>query len=54
MGLYGDQHPATRRATDAALERLQELQGTTPRLQFTFMVGEVLFGSEVLPELRRL
>jgi putative nucleotidyltransferase with HDIG domain len=51
IGLYGDEHPASRRATDAALERLQELQSRTPRLQFTFMVGEVLFGSEVLPKL---
>jgi putative nucleotidyltransferase with HDIG domain len=51
IGLYGEEHPATRRATDAALERLQELQSTSPRLQFTFMAGEVLFGSEVVPKL---
>ena len=51
MGLYGEEHPVTRRATDAALERLRDLQSSSPRLQFTFMSGEVLFGSEVVPKL---
>jgi putative nucleotidyltransferase with HDIG domain len=51
IGLYGDQHPATARAVDTALERLQELQDTDRELQFTFLSGEVLFGSETVPTL---
>jgi putative nucleotidyltransferase with HDIG domain len=51
MSLYGDEHPTTARAHDAALERLRELQESDPKLQFTFMSGEVLCGSEVVHEL---
>jgi putative nucleotidyltransferase with HDIG domain len=51
MGLYGDDHPATARAVDNALERLSELQGPSPKLHFTFLAGEVLIGSEMVPEL---
>jgi putative nucleotidyltransferase with HDIG domain len=51
MGLYGDEHPATARAVDTALERLGELQDPYPSVQFTFLSGEVLFGSEAVPEL---
>jgi putative nucleotidyltransferase with HDIG domain len=51
MGLYGDEHPATARAVDTALERLRELQTSNPRPQFTFLTGEVLFGSEPIQEL---
>jgi putative nucleotidyltransferase with HDIG domain len=51
MGLYGDEHPATARAVDTALERLRDIQGSQPKLQFTFLAGEVLFGSEAVPEL---
>src|SRR5512133_806308 len=51
IGLYGDQHPATARAVDTALERLQELQVSDSQLQFTFLSGEVLFGSETVPTL---
>jgi putative nucleotidyltransferase with HDIG domain len=51
LGLYGDEHPATRRAIDSALERLHELQGSDPKLQFTFLTGEVLFGTETVPSL---
>jgi putative nucleotidyltransferase with HDIG domain len=50
-GLYGDEHPATARAVESSVERLQELQASHPKLQFTFLSGEVLFGSETLPEL---
>jgi putative nucleotidyltransferase with HDIG domain len=50
-GLYGEDHPATARAVDGALERLQELQGSDTQLQFTFLNGEVLFGSETVPTL---
>jgi putative nucleotidyltransferase with HDIG domain len=50
-GLYGEDHPATVRAMDAAVERLNELQSSSPQLAFTFLSGEVLFGSETVPEL---
>jgi putative nucleotidyltransferase with HDIG domain len=52
-GLYGDDHPATARVVESAVERLQELQSTAPRLEFTFLPGEVLFGCEAIPELER-
>jgi putative nucleotidyltransferase with HDIG domain len=51
LGLYGDEHPATRRAIDSALERLHELQSSDPKLQFTFLTGEVLFGTDTVPSL---
>ncbi len=51
LGLYGEDHPATDRAIHAALERLQELQSSSARLQFTFLSGEVLCGSEAVAEL---
>jgi len=51
MGLYGDDHPATARALDNALERLRELQEPSPKLHFTFLAGEVLIGSEMVHEL---
>lgn len=51
MALYGDDHPATRRAEASALERLLELQASDPRVGITFLAGEVLVGDEVQPEL---
>ena len=51
MSLYGDDHPATTRGLESALERLRELQESDPKLQFTFLSGEVVFGSEVVHEL---
>ena len=51
MSLYGDDHPATERSVEGALERLRELQEPDPKLQFTFLSGEVLFGSEVVHDL---
>jgi putative nucleotidyltransferase with HDIG domain len=51
MSLYGDDHPATTRGVEGALDRLRELQEPNPKLQFTFLSGEVLFGSEVVHEL---
>ncbi len=51
MSLYGDEHPATTRVVDSALERLRKLQEPEPKLQFTFLAGEVLLGSEVIHEL---
>jgi putative nucleotidyltransferase with HDIG domain len=51
MGLYGDDHPATARALDSAVERLRELQEPNAKLHFTFLAGEVLVGSEMVHEL---
>lgn len=51
MGLYGDDHPATRRAVDAAHAALDDLQAASPAIQFTFLSGEVVAGDDVLPEL---
>jgi putative nucleotidyltransferase with HDIG domain len=46
MSLYGDEHPATAKVLDVALERLSELQSSRTQLQFTFLSGEVLFCDE--------
>ena len=51
LGLYGGGHPATVRTTEAAYERLLELQTWEPEVQFTFLSGEVLYGGEVQPAL---
>jgi putative nucleotidyltransferase with HDIG domain len=51
LGLYGDGHPATVRAADAAHRQLADLQAALPLVEFTFLPGEVLFGRELLPEL---
>jgi putative nucleotidyltransferase with HDIG domain len=51
MSLYGDDHPAKARAVGTALERLRELQVPDPNVQFTFLSGEVVFGSEVVHSL---
>ena len=53
LGLYGETHPATRRAADAAYRELADLQVGRPGLIFTFMQEEVLFGRDLLPELER-
>jgi putative nucleotidyltransferase with HDIG domain len=53
LGLYGEAHPATRRAADASYRELADLQAGCPGLIFTFMQEEVLFGRELLPELER-
>jgi putative nucleotidyltransferase with HDIG domain len=53
LGLYGEVHPATRRAADASYRELADLQAGRPGLIFTFMQEEVLFGRELLPELER-
>jgi len=51
MSLYGDEHPATARSRETALERLSELQSSNPQVQFTFLAGEVLFGNETVHSL---
>ena len=52
VALYGDEHPATARAQEKAHQRLLELQSSAPRLEFTFLGKEVLFGEEVITGLQ--
>ncbi|HEX3233350.1 MAG TPA: HD domain-containing phosphohydrolase [Gemmatimonadales bacterium] len=53
LGLYGEGHPAVRRAADAAYRQLSDVQQGRPSLVFTFLPEEVLFGRDLLPELER-
>jgi HD-GYP domain-containing protein (c-di-GMP phosphodiesterase class II) len=53
LGLYGERHPASARASEEAYTRLVELRRGAPRLDFTFFPDEVLFGRDLLPELGR-
>ena len=51
--LYGEEHPAYRRAIESAFRQLQDLQraeGT--KLEFSLLDGEVVFGLRVVHELR--
>jgi putative nucleotidyltransferase with HDIG domain len=51
--LYGEGHPAYARAADAAYRQLQDLQADSgPRLRFSFLDGEVVFGERLLHELQ--
>ncbi len=51
--LYGQDHPAYRRAADAAYRQLQDLQQAEGvRLEFSFLDGEVVFRQRVIHELR--
>jgi HD-GYP domain-containing protein (c-di-GMP phosphodiesterase class II) len=51
LGLYGDEHPATARACEAAYRQLTDLQSASGRIEFTFLPGEVLFGRDPLRDL---
>jgi len=48
LGLYGDEHPATRRACETAYRHLTDLQAVGGTLEFTFLPGEVLFGRDLV------
>ena len=48
LGHYGDGHPATARAAEVAYLRLQDLQASNSRIEFTFLTGEVLYGRDLL------
>ncbi len=51
--LYGEDHPAYRRASDAAYRQLQDLQKVEGlRLEFSLLDGEVVFRDRVVHELR--
>lgn len=52
MALYHDGHPARERAVDTAYQLLGELQSETPRILFTFLGDEVVFGRVPLRELK--
>ena len=53
LGLYGEGHPAVRRAAEAGYRQLCDLQQERPSLAFTFLTDEVMFGRDLLPELER-
>jgi putative nucleotidyltransferase with HDIG domain len=52
MSLYKDGHPARERAIDAAYQKLQDLQSSTPNPLFTFLGDEIVYGNLPLRELR--
>jgi putative nucleotidyltransferase with HDIG domain len=51
LGHYGEGHPAVSRAVETAYGRLHDLQDAAPRLEFTFLPGEVLYGHDLLAAL---
>jgi len=51
MTLYEEGHPARERAVDGVFQNLAELQEDSPRCAFTFLSGEIVFGSRPLREL---
>ncbi len=51
MTLYPDGHPARSRVIDAAYEQLTDLQRDEPRLEFSFLGHEVVFGRVALREM---
>ena len=53
LGLYGEQHPATRRSLDTAYRELADLQQGRATLSFTFLPDEVMIGRDLVPELER-
>jgi putative nucleotidyltransferase with HDIG domain len=52
MALYGDKHPARRRAMERSYERLRELQQENPRPYFSFLGHDLVYGVQTLRELR--
>ncbi|HEX6535658.1 MAG TPA: HD domain-containing phosphohydrolase [Gemmatimonadaceae bacterium] len=52
MALYGPTHPARTGAVAVALDALRELQAEIPCPTFSFLAGEVVFGSAAVRELR--
>jgi len=51
LGLYGEQHPSRQRSIAMSFEELTQLLQTDPRLQFTFLMQEVIYGQNPVPEL---
>ncbi len=52
MTLYSDGHPARERALDASFEQLQALVATEPLPLFSFLDGEVIYGQQVIRDLK--
>ena len=52
MTLYPDGHPSRERALDAAYEELEGLRAPSGTPSFTFLEEEVIFGRELLLELK--
>jgi putative nucleotidyltransferase with HDIG domain len=51
MSLYAEGHPARGRAADASYEHLRELQREDPRVMFSFLGNDVVFGQQALRSL---
>lgn len=51
LGLYGEQHPTRQRAVATSFEELTRLLETDPRLEFTFLMHEVIYGEQPVREL---
>jgi putative nucleotidyltransferase with HDIG domain len=52
MTLYPDGHPARSRVVDAAYDQLVSLQRASPRLEFSFLGHEVIFGRVALRDMK--
>ena len=52
MTLYPDGHPARSRVVDAAYEQLVGLQRSEPRIEFSFLGADVVYGRVALRELK--
>ena len=52
MTLYPDGHPARARVVDAAYEQLVGLQRSEPRIEFSFLGPDVVYGRVALRELK--
>ena len=53
LGLYGAEHPATRRSLETAYRELVDLRPDGATLSFTFLPDEVMFGRDLVPDLER-
>ena len=52
MLLYSSGHPARERGLDAVFEQLQALNLDDPHAKFSFLDGEVIYGNQVLRDLK--
>ncbi|HEY9516887.1 MAG TPA: HD domain-containing phosphohydrolase [Gemmatimonadaceae bacterium] len=52
VALYGEQHPTSQVAVQKSFEQLELLLAERPRLQFSFLMNEVVFGKQPMRDLR--
>ena len=52
LSLYGDGHPTTTAAVNKSHDLLERLLSESPRLQFSFLLNEVVCGKSAMRELR--